>query len=390
MLPTFIYSLTPSIQFGCGLASNIGEELLSICTEKRVQIISDSGVIAAGLADAAMTSLKRKGVEVDLFDDLKGEASTAPIDAAAEVIRAARPAAVIGLGGGSALDVAKLAAVLSASNRGAEYYALMNHPLPQRTAKLILLPTTAGTGSEVTRTAVFTNSDNRKVWAWGNELAADLVILDPELTLTLSKSLTAATGLDAMVHAIEACTVKSSHPLVQAFGLHAIRLGAQNLQNSIDRPDDLDARGAMLMASTLAGMAIDAAGTGIAHAIGHALGTVAGIHHGRAAALALDVVFLANAEAAPDIHSEIALALGVQAGNVPVEKHAEMAAKAYSDFIQRTGIKISLKPDGLTSDDLNRLVDAIHSEENTPMCENNCYTASDADIRDFARQLLSR
>jgi alcohol dehydrogenase class IV len=392
MLPTFIYSLRPSIQFGCGLASNIGEELVSICTEKRVLIISDSGVIAAGLADAAMASLKKKSFDVDLFNDLRGEASTEPVDAAAEMIRTTRPAAVIGLGGGSALDVAKLATAVSAGDHGAEYYALMKHSLPHRTAKLIMLPTTAGTGSEVTRTAVFTNLENRKVWAWGNELATDFVILDPELTLTLPESLTAATGLDAMVHAIEACTVKSSHALAQAFSLQAIRLGTQNLQRAIDRSEDLDARGALLMASTLAGMAIDATGTGIAHAIGHALGTVAGIHHGRAVALALDVVFLKNAEALPDIHSEIATALGVEADNAPVEVHAKMGAKAFSDFIRRTGtgIEISLKPDGLTSNDLNRLVDAIHSEENTPMCENNCYTASDADIRDFARQLLSR
>jgi alcohol dehydrogenase class IV len=390
MTSSFTYSLTPSIQFGCSLASNIGEELISICTEKRLLIISDAGVIAAGLADAVTVSLKKNGFDVDLFNDLRGEASTEPIDAAAEMIRIAGHAAVIGLGGGSALDVAKLAAVLSAGDHGAEYYALMNHPLPQRTVKLIMLPTTAGTGSEVTRTAVFTNSDNRKVWAWGNELAADLVMLDPELTLTLPKSLTAATGLDAMVHAIEACTVKSSHPLVQAFGLQAIRLGVQNLKNSIDRPEDLDTRGKLLVASTLAGMAIDAAGTGIAHAIGHALGTVAGIHHGRAAALALDVVFLKNAEAAPDIHSEIAQALGVQAGNAPVEKHAKMGAQTFSDFIRHTGIEMSLKPDGLTRNDLDRLVDAIHSDENAPMCENNCYTANAADIRDFARKLLSR
>jgi alcohol dehydrogenase class IV len=390
MTPSFTYNLTPSIKFGCNLASKIGEELISICAEKRVLIISDPGVIAAGLADTAIASLKKNGFVVDLFNDLRGETSTKPIDTAAEMTRTARPSAVIGLGGGSALDVAKLATVLSAGDRGAEYYALMNHPLPQRTVKLIMLPTTAGTGSEATRTAVFTNSDNRKVWAWGNELAADLVILDPELTLTLSKSLTAATGLDAMVHAIEACTVKSSHPLVQAFGLHAIRLGVQNLKNSIDRPEDLDTRGKLLMASTLAGMAIDAAGTGIAHAIGHALGTVAGIHHGRAAALALDVVFLKNAEAAPGIHSEIAQALGVQAGNAPVEKHAKMGAQAFSDFMRRTGIEISLKPDGLTRNDLNRLVDAIHSNENTPMRDNNCYPASVADIRSFVRQLLSR
>jgi len=390
MTPAFTYHLTPSIQFGCGLASKIGEELISICIEKRLLIISDSGVIAAGLAEAVMASLKRNGFGVDLFNDLMGEASTRPIDTAAEVIRAGRPAAVIGLGGGSALDVAKLATVLSAGNNGAEYYALMNHPLPQRTVKLIMLPTTAGTGSEVTRTAVFTNSDNRKVWAWGNELAADLVILDPELTLTLPKSLTAATSLDAMVHAIEACTVKSSHPLVQAFGLHAIRLGIQNLKKSIDRPGDLGARGRLLIASTLAGMAIDAAGTGIAHAIGHALGTVADIHHGRAAALALDVVFLKNAEAAPGIHSKISLALGVQAGNAPIEKHAKMGAHFFSDFARRMGIEISLKQDGLTRKDVNHLVGAIHSNENTPMLDNNCYTASEADIRDFARQLLSR
>jgi len=378
------------MQFGCSLASKIGEELISICTEKRVLIISDSGVIAAGLAEGVTASLEKNGFDVDLFNDFRGEASIEPIDAAAEMIRTARHAAVIGLGGGSALDVAKLAAVLSAGDHGAEYYALMNHPLPQRTVKLIMLPTTAGTGSEATRTAVFTNSNNRKVWAWGNELAADLVMLDPELTLTLPEYLTAATGLDAMVHAIEACTVKSSHPLVQAFGLHAIKLGVQNLKNCIDRPGDLDTRGELLMASTLAGMAIDASGTGIAHAIGHALGTIAGVHHGRAAALALDVVFLKNAEAAPDIHSQIALALGVQADNAPVEKHAKMGAQTFSNFIRHTGIEMSLKPDGLTRNDLNRLVDAIRSNENTPMRENNCYTASAADIRDFARQLLSR
>lgn len=390
MTSPFVYNLAPLIQFGCGLAANIGEELTSICTAKRVLIITDQGVSAAGHADAVMASLKKKGFETDLFDHLRGEASAAPIDAAAEVIRSARSAAVIGLGGGSALDAAKLATAVSAADHKAEHYALLNHPLPQRAAKLIMIPTTAGTGSEVTRTAVFTNADNRKVWAWGDELAADLVILDPELTLTLPESMTAATGLDAMVHAIEACTVKSSHQLAQAFGQQAIRLGVQHLKKSIDRPKDLDARGNLLIASTLAGMAIDAVGTGIAHAIGHALGTIAGIQHGRAAALALDVVYLKNAEAAPHIHSKIALALGVQAENQAVEKSANIGAQAFHDFIQRTGIEISLKPDGLTHDDLNRLVDAILSKENAPMRENNCYTASTADIRDFADELLSR
>lgn len=390
MTPSFAYNLKASIKFGCGLAKKIGEELNPICAENRVLLISDPGVTAAGLAEPILTSLKKSGFGVALFSDLNGGSSSGCIKRAAEMIRAARPSAVIGLGGGSALDVAKLATVLAAAEPGPEYYALMARRLPPRAARLVLLPTTAGTGAEVTRTAVFTDSDNRKVWAWGDELVADLALLDPELTATLPKALTAATALDAMVHAIEACSGKCGHLLVQTFGLQAIRLGVQNLKKSLDRPQDLDARGRLLMASTLAGMAIDAAGTGIAHAIGHALGTVAGIHHGRAAALALEVVFLKNAEAAVGIHSEIALALGVQPFEAPRELLAKMGARAFGNFVRQSGIDMSLKGDGLGAADLDRITAAVFGPENTPMRDNNCYSASEAEIREFVRQLLSR
>jgi alcohol dehydrogenase class IV len=353
-------------------------------------MISDSGVVGAGLTERAMASLKKNGFGVDLFSDLTGEASTKSIGTAADLIHAIKPSAVIGLGGGSALDVAKLATVLASANQGAEYYALTANPLPPKATNIVLLPTTAGTGAEVTRTAVFTNSANQKVWAWGHELAADLVFLDPELTLSLPASLTAATGLDAMVHAIEACSVKKSHPLAHSFALHAIRLGVQNLEKAIEHPQDLDARGKLLIASTLAGMALDGAGAGLAHSIGHALGTIAGIHHGRAVALALDVVFEKNATTAVEAHVEIAAALGVQPRTEPFEVLAKMGAQAFGNLIRRTGIAMSLKRDGLCEDDLERLVDVIHSSENTPMSANNCYTASKEDIRLFARQLLSR
>lgn len=390
MIPPFTYNLTPSIKFGCGLASKIGKEMASRCDPKRVVMISDPGVVAAGLTERAMASLKKNGFDVDLFSDFTGEASVQPIATATDLIRAVQPSAVIGLGGGSALDVAKLATVLASANQGPEYYALTANPLPSKATNIVMLPTTAGTGAEVTRMAVFTNSQNQKVWAWGHELAADLVILDPELTLSLPDALTAATALDAMVHAIEACIVKKSHPLVQSFALHAIRLGVQHLEKAIEHPNDLDARGKLLIASTLAGMALDGAGAGLAHSIGHALGTIAGIHHGRAVALALDVIFEKNVTTAVDAHAEIATALGVQPRTEPPEVLAKMGAQAFADFIRRTGIDISLKPDGLCEDDLERLVDVIHSPENKPMSANNCYTASEEDIRFFARQLLSR
>ena len=390
MIPSFAYDLTPSLKFGCGLAARIGEELVTRNNIRRAVMISDPGVVAAGLTEAPMASLTNNGFGVDLFSDFTGEASTAPIVAAADLIRANKPSTVIGLGGGSALDVAKLAAVVAAADQGPEYYALTANPLPSKNTTVVMLPTTAGTGAEVTRTAVFTDSANQKIWAWGHELAADFVMLDPELTLSLPESLTAATGLDAMVHAIEACIVKKSHPLVKSFALHAIRLGIQNLAKAVQEPTDLDARGKLLIASTLAGMALDGAGAGLAHSIGHALGTIGGIHHGRAVALALDVIFEKNATTAVDAHVEIAAALGVEPGTAPPEVLAKMGARAFGDFIRHIGIAISLKPDGLSTDDVERLVDVIHSPENISMSKNNCYSASEKDIRFFARQLLSR
>ena len=390
MLPSFTYNLAPSIKFGCGLAAKIGEELAPRYDQKRAVMISDPGVVGAGLTDNVGASLKKNGFKVDLFSDLTGEPSTMSLETAAKLIRKARPSVVIGLGGGSALDVAKLATVVASADQGVEHYALTANPLPPKAANITLLPTTAGTGAEVTRTAVFANSENRKIWAWGHELAADSVILDPELTLSLPESLTAATALDAMVHAIEACTVKKSHPLAQSFGLHAIRLGFKNLEKAIAHPQDLDARGKLLIASTLAGMALDGAGAGLAHSIGHALGTIACIHHGRAVALALDVIFPKNATTAIQAHADIAVALGVQPGTEPPEDLAKMGAQAFSDFIGRTGMEISLKQDGLGEDDLERFVDVIQSSENTSMSYNNCYAADGEDIRNFARQLLSR
>lgn len=390
MLSSFRYQLTSSIKFGIGRISAIGEELDSLCHGKKVVLISDPGVAAAGIADRVMVALKNSGYRIALFNDFDGRAAVHSIDRAAELIRIDRPSVVVGLGGGSALDVAKLATVVAGGDQGAEDYALMANALPPRMSKMVMIPTTAGTGAEVTRTAVFSNTEDRNVWAWGDELASDLVILDPELTVTLPKPLTAATGLDAMVHAIEACTNKLSNPLVRSFGLHAIRLIVENLANAIENPQNLNVRTNLIIAATLAGMAIDAVGTGIAHGIGHALSTIARIHHGRAVALALEAVYSKNAAAAVGIHARIAQAFGFPHYNDRPEILAIKGARFFSDFITRVGIEMSLRQDGLSENDVDRLVDAVLSKENKPICENNCYAPDDADIRKFALRLLSR
>ena len=390
MLPSFTYESAVSIVSGIGRALKIGEELPSFCAGTKTFIITDPGIVEIGLVEKVVKALKRDEYVVDLFYNVKSDPTAGSIDTAADKIRSASPSIVIGLGGGSAIDVAKLSTVLASGQHGAEHYTLMAHPLPDRKTKMIMLPTTAGTGAEVSRTAVFSDANHRKVWVWGNELRPDRVILDPELTVTLPAHLTTATGLDAMVHAIEACTNRSSHPFVQALGLHAIRLVIQNLEKAVEIPHDLVVRGRLLMASTMAGMAIDGAGTGIAHAIGQALGTIAGVHHGRAVALAQDVVFARNVQTAVDIHVDIARALRVEDKGEPSKELALKGAKAFHDFVIRTGIQPSLRQDGLSEKDLDRLVDVILSEENKPMCDNNCYRASQEDIREFALVLLTR
>src|SRR5690606_16509990 len=144
------------------------------------------------------------------------------------------------------------------------------------------------------------------VWTWGEELLAQAVLLDPELTVGLPAHLTAATGIDALVHAVEAATNRRRHPLSQAPALQAIALVAEHLPTAVAEPANLEARGAVQLAAYLAGQAIDVAGTGIAHALGHALGALGHVHHGRAVGLALGVALADNASAAPEAHRAVA------------------------------------------------------------------------------------
>jgi alcohol dehydrogenase class IV len=388
MEPLSLYHSSVSIAFGDGVSSAFVEELSGLFHGKKVCLISDPGVVQTGITGRITEALERKGYRVALFSAVQRDPTFEAIDAAVDFVRSSSPSAVIGLGGGSALDTAKLAAVAAAGERSTHEYALMACPLPERTATLIAIPTTAGTGSEVTRTVVFSHVDHHKVWAWGEPLRPDFVVLDPELTVSLPSSLTAFTGLDALVHAIEASTNRETHPFAQANGLRAITLVAQNLKRALMTPDDLESRKNLMIASTLAGMAIDAVGTGIAHGIGHALSTLTPLHHGRSVAVALDAVYPRNAEANIPVHAEIALALGVSRVDDPPDLLAQRGARAFHDLILETGIETSLRKDGLSAQDLDRLVDVILSPENRILCDKNCYTPTEKELRELAQQLL--
>lgn len=390
-MPTpFTAALAGSIAFGAGRLDGLSDDVTALTgTGARVLVVGDTGMTQLGIVARAETILTKGGHSVATLGDLTGEPTDAAIDAAAAAARRHRAVLVVGIGGGSALDTAKLAAGIAPADKPAIAYGLCAVPLPSQPLRKILVPTTAGTGSETTRTAVFADKTGRKLWAWGDELRADLALLDPALAIALPRHLTAATGVDALVHAIEAATVKRGNPVATAFALEAIRLGAANLPRAVDRPDDLEARGAMAVAAALAGLAIDIAGTGIAHAIGHALGTIARVHHGRAVGLCLGAALAWNAEAAPMPHAAVARALGVAEGGQDEVALARAGAAAYDALLDRVGVPRSLADHGLSAGDVDRLAAIGMDVENAPMRENNARAVDEEAMKRLVARVLA-
>jgi alcohol dehydrogenase class IV len=389
-LANFKFGPTVPVAFGVDRVEMLGRDVAALAgPASQVLVVADPGVAAAGLVDRVEAVLRKDGFAVSVFTDVRSDPLGSQVDAAAERARSVGAGCVVGLGGGSALDVAKLAAAIAPDGRPAEDYALAANPLPARGLAKICVPTTAGTGSETTRTSVFTDADGRKVWAWGDSLRADLALLDPRLTVGLPPHLTAATGVDALVHAIEACTIRRANPLNDAICLQAIRLVARSLPRAVGAPDDLKARGEVQIAAAAAGIGIDNSGTGIGHAMGHALGAIGHVHHGRAVGLCLRAALAWNAEAEPVRHAAVARALGVPEEGRSVEALAAELAPAYDRFIRSVGLPISLAADGLSAADTQRLAEATMAPENKPMRDANIRAISPADAERIAMEVLT-
>ena len=354
------FQVSTRVLYGPGLArQSVSALLLPSLELKRVLIVTDPGVMGAGLIKGPRRTLEQDGMEVRVFHQVAGEPTAALIDQVAGVVREFDPQAVIGLGGGSSMDAAKLAAAAAEKEQTCRAYIGCTTDLPPRNRALVMIPTTSGTGAEVTRTVILSDGQGRKMWAWGDALAPDLALLDPELTLSLPSGLTAATGLDALVHALEAATAQRSNPFALAFARQALYLGGPGLGAVLDDPRDLEARGRMMMAACLAGLAIDQAGTGLAHAMGHALGNLAHLPHGAAVALAEAVVLPFNAAHEPRLHGLLFQDLGWP------------GAGAWTALLKRCSLDGSLIREALDPSRAGELAETCLAPENRPMVENN-------------------
>jgi len=372
----------PEIAIGVGRIDKIGADLAGLPeAPKRVLLVIDRFLSQGGVAKRVRKALATTNHEMALWDGLAGEPTGSQIDAAAALARAHEVEAVIGIGGGSALDVAKLVAAIARAPAGVEHYGFCANPLPPKPLPVICVPTTAGTGSETTHTAIFANAAAKKAWAWGPELAARKAILDASLTTSLPTALTAATGLDALVHAVESCTNANRFEANDVMAHAAIRLIARHLPSAIRDPQNLEAREGMLVASCYAGIAINNAGTAIAHNIAHALGSIGKVHHGRAAGLGLRASLPWSLPASELAFAEVAEAMGGprDAGALP---------RLVDQLIRTVGVKVTLADElpGITAE---RLAEEMALPENEAMRKSSARPSTEHDLRDLARAVLT-
>ena len=374
-MQSFTLSRLPEIIFGAGRIADLAAKAEGLAGKgAAVLVVADPMLTTLGITGRALESLKAAGLEAQVFDGLKGEPKAADIDAASGIARALQARAIVGLGGGSALDTAKLVAACAASGLAAQSYQLCETPLPKNILPIIAVPTTAGTGSEVTRVAVFANAAKTKTWAWGDELKPQVAILDPELTLGVPSHITAATGLDALVHAIEAATNRHRTDGNDLYALKAISLIFENLEPAIKNPGDIEARGALLLGSCYGGIAIDNCGTALAHNISHAMADLAPVPHGRATGLAMLATMKWVSHGAPEAYARVAKAMS-----------AADPVAAYDRLVRATGIKISLEGDGLDLGRPELLAGHMASPANAPMRKSNLRYPSDAELLELAR-----
>lgn len=356
------FNCSTEVLFGVGSIKELGN-IITKQKFKRVLVVCDEGIEKSGILQVVLKQISISGAECSVFSGVEPNPSTLTVDAAKQVLKSFGADVIVGVGGGSPLDTAKSVAVL-ATNEGdiADYEGIDkfdNEAMP-----VIAIPTTSGTASEVTIFTVITDIEREyKITIGGRKLAARWAILDPTLTLTLPHHLTAATGLDALVHAIESYVSKKAYPLSEVLALESIRIISSNLRKAVYAPDNIEARSNMLYGSLLAGLAFNNTRLGNVHAMSHPLSAKFHVPHGVANSVLLSPVMEFNRLAIPEKFANIAVALGeAEAGSASALKLSELSVSAVSRLSTDIGIPSDFSQYGVTKESINEMAaDAMKS-----------------------------
>ena len=369
-MKTFSFTGAKKILFGNGSFSGLAEHLAELKV-KRPLIVLDGNLAGAGFGKKISGLMEKAKLDFVLYDEAAAEP---PLELADEGTRLAvkkKCDGVVGIGGGSAMDLAKAIAVLAANRGKAEDYLGLNR-VPGPGLPKIMVPTTAGTGSEVTFTAVFIRKKLKKKEGMNSPyLYPDLALLDPELTLTLPPHPTAATGIDALCHAIESYTSVNASPMSEVMSLEAIRLISESLRTAVHDGTCIDAREAMLLGSLYAGLGLANAGVTAVHSLSYPLGGRYGISHGLANTIMLPGVMAFNISGAREKFVDIAEAMGEIVDDLPSREAAYLAVEAVESLIEDCGVLTTLEEMGVPEKDFPELAKAAMTVAR-PLANNPC------------------
>lgn len=343
---TFSFEAPANLTFGVGAMGKFPELVAGLGS--RALVVSDPGIAKAGILDRVLGLLRDAKVTADSFTEVEPNPSVETVNAAFDLYKRSRAEFVVAAGGGSSMDVAKVVAVLAAHGGTVHDYEGVGK-VPGPVVPTVAIPTTAGTGSEVTIFAVITDRQRKfKMTVGSPYLVPQVAICDPELTISMPKSLTAATGMDALTHGIECYINTVYNPIAKSLALEAVRVIGGSLRTAYARGDDLQARTAMLLGSTMAALAFTRTRLGNVHAMSHPLGAHFDIPHGVANAILLPYVMEWNLPACQETYPRIAEGMGERLAGMPNADAAARAVDAVRRLSRDVGIPERLRDMGVT------------------------------------------
>lgn len=372
--------------FGPGARKMLPEAVKQIGKQKAL-IVTDPGLIKFGVAKMVTDVLDEAGIRYEIFSDVKPNPTVSNVRNGIEAFKAAEADFIVAIGGGSSIDTAKGISIVINNPEFADIVSLEGcAPTTHKGVPIIALPTTAGTAAETTINYVIIDEEKQKkmVCVDPNDIPA-VAIIDAELMYSLPKSLTAATGMDALTHAIEGYITKGAWEMSDMFEIEAVRMISKYLPVAVEEPSNADARNGMAVAQYIAGMAFSNVGLGLVHGMAHPLGSLFDIPHGVANALLLPTIMRFNMEKCIDKYPAIARAMGVDTTGMTAEEASVAACDAVQALAVKVGIPQHLSELGITENDIPRLAEQALSDVCTP---GNPREVTLNDIEDLYKKVL--
>ena len=372
-MSTYTHRSPKAILSGSGRAASAGDALLELGGRKAA-LICDEGIRNAGLHRGAVDAIEAAGIKIDVISTAEPEPSASSVNSVCKIVRKGSYDCIVGLGGGSSLDTAKIASALTVNDGDVRDY-LGTDLLQKPGLPMVMIPTTSGTGSEVTPNAIISLPDEgRKAGVVSRFLVPDIAILDPDLTLGLPAKITASTGLDAFIHCLESYIGKKANVLSDGYSLQGIKLIAESLKEAYTNGNNKNAREKMLIGACYGGMALTASGTAAVHALAYATGAKYHIPHGVANSMLLVPVLERSLEACEG-------RLAVVGGIIGIEPDAQAVLSYLTGLASELEIPPTLDVFGYKDEDLEGLVTAALKV--TRLLDNNPKPFTAVDIREI-------